>query len=200
MNENKICFILYCGDHMKHSDALVYIQELNVPENMQIECLTVESNENRYDAFNEGMYSSNAKYKVYMDFNNYILNKNIIYDIMEIFHSDDKIGILGIAGKKNTACINAGTAEYGKKLMDYFDFGLRMENFREVEDFVEIVDTLANTLVITAYDFPWDKENEIDLDGCITLHCKKFMQEGYKVGVVRQNMPWCLKEEITYTA
>ena len=84
MDEKKICFIIYKDKNAKYSDNLEYIRSLNIPDGMQIECLSIEDNESKFSAYNEGTEASDAKYKVYMECSTYIVNKNFIYDILSI--------------------------------------------------------------------------------------------------------------------
>ena len=71
MNEKKICFIIHNDNKMSYSDNVEYIKALNVPRGMEAECLTVESDQSKFEAYNEGMYASDAKYKVYIGYNTY---------------------------------------------------------------------------------------------------------------------------------
>lgn len=196
MNEEKICFIIYCDNRMNYSDNLEYIRGLNVPKDIQVECLSIENNRTKFAAFNEGMYASDAKYKVYISSNDYIINKNFIYDILKIFETDDKIAIVGTVGRKGSFSEDLEAMEYGKKMIDSLEYGINMKEYCAIDNAIEEVDSIDDTLIATAYDFPWEEDMELVLDSHITAHCERLKHEGYKTVVAKQDEPWLFKETI----
>ena len=75
MDQNKICFIICVNDDLFFQECVNYIHWLEVPEGMEVEVLEIREAKSMTSGYNEGMSSSNAKYKVYMHQDVFIINK-----------------------------------------------------------------------------------------------------------------------------
>ena len=91
LDGNKICFIVYSDTFNKYSDSRQYILDLET-YGMQVEYYTVENAKNKYIDFNQILQISDAKYKVYMSSDCYIINKKFIGDIIALAESNPFIG------------------------------------------------------------------------------------------------------------
>ena len=95
---NKICFIICANNSLFYDECVRYIRWLEVPEGMEIELMEIRGAASMAAGYNEGMRSSNAKYKVYMHQDVFIINKYFIHDMISIFQSSEKIGVIGLIG------------------------------------------------------------------------------------------------------
>ena len=100
MKENKIAFIICVTDQNLYQKSLSYINKLEVPEGIEIEIIAIMHSKSLTSAYNEAMHKSDSKYKVYLHEDVYIQNTNFINDILNIFKSDQNIGLIGVAGAK----------------------------------------------------------------------------------------------------
>ena len=98
MNEKEICFIICTNDKLYAEECLYYINHLIIPEGYQIDILTVEEAKSMTSGYNEAMEYSQAKYKVYLHHDTFIVNPFFIQDILDIFQSDKQIGMIGVIG------------------------------------------------------------------------------------------------------
>ena len=94
MNENKVSFIICVNDNLFFEECVRYLNWLEVPEGIETDILEIREAHSMAEGYNEGMKSSDAKYKVYMHQDAFIVNKYFIYDILSIFREDRSIGML----------------------------------------------------------------------------------------------------------
>ena len=90
MNEHKIAFIYCYNDEEWLKESSLYIQSLNIPIGYEIEIISVENAPSMCAGYNIGMKETDAKYKVYLQQDVFIINKNFIKDILEIFEQNNK--------------------------------------------------------------------------------------------------------------
>lgn len=190
--KDELCFAIYNTNPSEYSDNLIYINEQQSPENIQIECLSVEDAEDKYTAYNEIMMASDAKYKVYIESDTYIVNKNFVKDVIRIFQQDSTIGVIGILGAKSLP--QDEKKVYGKVIYDSLEHGAYVKEYFMPENVWENVDTIEDILIVTSCDIPWQggcSQNNINKQ-----HCQAIQKAGYKIVVARQEIPWCLKETV----
>lgn len=92
MNDKKICFIMCVNDKLYEEECIRYIQKLNVPEGYEVEQLSIWDAPSMAAGYNEGMRQSDAKYKVYLHQDVFVVYQNFIYEFLKIFSQDSKIG------------------------------------------------------------------------------------------------------------
>ena len=98
MNDKKICFIMCVNDKLYEEECIRYIQKLNVPEGYEVEQLSIWDAPSMAAGYNEGMRQSDAKYKVYLHQDVFVVYQNFIYELLKIFSRDSKIGMIGMVG------------------------------------------------------------------------------------------------------
>lgn len=196
MNHRKICFITCVNDYEMYNESLKYIHSLNLPEEFEIETLVIDGAKSMTSGYNDAMKKTDAKYKVYLHQDVFIINKNFIHDIVNIFKSDDKIGILGVAGA-NTIPTNAAWWEsahrFGKSYENHSGT-MKLLEFDKVENNFQEVKALDGLLLATQHDIPWREDifngwHFYDLSQCV-----EFTLKGYKAVVPRQDEPWCIHD------
>ena len=163
MDEHKFCFILCTNNDILLSEAIHYISHLNVPAGYTTELLTVTDAASMTAGYNEAMTASDAKYKIYMHQDVFILNRNFLSDILAIFRSDASIGLIGMTGYESVSPDGVmwhvqsrlGTP-YKRKtsyppLSDY-RYSLSEDGYRHAA----LVDGF---MMITSTDYLWDTED-----------------------------------------
>ena len=96
--ENKICFIICSNNSLFLDECLLYISRLEIPLGYELETISIRDAKSMTSGFNEGMMATNAKYKVYLHQDVFIVYKNFLQSILDIFHSDPMIGMIGMVG------------------------------------------------------------------------------------------------------
>ncbi|MBP2630530.1 MAG: glycosyltransferase [Firmicutes bacterium] len=192
MNENKICFITCVRNEAKYQEMLGYLANLVVPQGIEAEVVTITDMRSMTAGYNQGMKSSDAKYKVYIKEDTFITNRYFIRDIIRIFNQDQAIGMIGALGTEvipTSAICEQAQKRTGK--IQVSNSG-KMLSWKNPENWYEKVQAVDGFLMITQYDIPWREdifagENFYDLAQCV-----EFARKDYQIVVARQGEPWCI--------
>ena len=200
MDERKIDFIVCVSESICCEECMRYISDLIIPDGYRIDVLTVFEAEGMTKGYNEAMQESDAKYKVYLREDTFLLNRNFIADILDIFQKNDRIGMLGVAGtdvlldngdflKWNIGSIMAYD---GRCIKDHFEL-------RQTSATYEKVEALEGTLIATQYDVSWREE----LTGWSFYSVSQSVEmkkQGYEVVVPYQENAWCYRDNAIINA
>lgn len=196
MNENKIAFITCVNNEASYAKSLLNIKKLSAPEGMEIEILALRNAKSMTSSYNEAMKKSDSKYKVYLHQDVYIQNMNFIFDIIDIFRSDIKIGLIGMVGARTIPVSGIWWEDYGKvgQVYDSHRGNMELLSFNEITDFYSEVKGIDGLLMVTQYDLPWREDlfegwHFYDLSQSV-----EFIKKGLKVIVPRQKTPWCIHD------
>lgn len=196
MNEKKICFIMCANDELYEEESIRYIRSLRIPEGYEIEQLSVKGARSMTSGYNEAMRQSDAKYKVYLHQDVFIVNKNFISDLLWVFEQDKQIGMIGMVGylmiplkdvmwseTRVGAVFTSNVNNAGRALIG---------NAQTPYDQVEAVDGL---LIATQYDLPWREDLFKGWDFYDVSQSMEFQKMGYKIVVPSMQTPWCLHDD-----
>ena len=75
MNQNKFAFIICSNNETFLNECITYINLLEVPQDYEIELLTITDAPCITSGYNEGMSSTDAKYKIYLHQDVFLLNR-----------------------------------------------------------------------------------------------------------------------------
>ena len=98
--KDTIAFIICVNNELYFEECRYYIEHLEVPAGYDIDVIGIWEADSMCAAYNLGMQSSDAKYKVYMHQDVFIVNINLLEDILKIFE-DKNVGMLGVVGTPN---------------------------------------------------------------------------------------------------
>ncbi|WP_245916567.1 glycosyltransferase family protein [Bacillus fungorum] len=195
--KKKISFISCVNNFEEYNTALNFIHALHIPENCEIEIITIKQANSLTSGYNQAMKKSNAKYKVYLHQDTYILNKNFIYEIIRLFEMNPKLGMLGVIGAKTipngvwwASLCSYGTVYHtltGKNNID-------LMAHRNVTNDYESVLAVDGLIMVTQYDLEWREDLFQGWHFYDISQCLEFVKAGYEVGVPRQRKPWCLHD------
>lgn len=196
MNDRKICFITCVNDEYIYSECLKYINNLSIPDGYEIETLEVRNAKSIASGYNEAMNASDARYKVYLHQDVFIINKEFIKDALSIFNSDDKIGLLGMTGAKvipTNAVWWDAFHTYGEVYENHTGI-MKCLKFEEVKDRYEEVQALDGFMFVTQYDLPWREDIFTGWHFYDISQCVEFTLKNYKIAIPKQNAPWCIHD------
>lgn len=195
MDKKSICFITAVNDELAYDECLFYIKQLNIPEGYSIEAIGIRDSYCMTYAYNVAMENSKSKYKIYIHQDTFIINKNFIYDILDLFR-DDKIGMIGICGAKDIQKDGIWWQSKNKvgKIYDSNSGEMELNVLGTIYDEYESVQAIDGLIMITQYDIKWrddifDGWHFYDLS-----QSKEFIKCDYKVVVPNQYKPWCIHE------
>lgn len=193
VDENKVAFIICANDDLFVEECIRYIRWLEVPEGMEVEVLEIREAQSMTSGYNEGMNSSNAKYKVYMHQDVFIINKYFISDMLSIFQSDAQIGMLGMVGSPTMP----------KNGIMWSEERVGMENTEESweeyrykpEDGIWDVEAIDGLLMATQVDVPWREDLFDGWDFYDVSQSCEMRQRGYRIVVPVQKHAWYLHDD-----
>lgn len=195
-DNNKICFISCVNNAAKYEECLKYIMALDIPDNYTIETISIIEANCMTEGYNAGMKDTDAKYKVYLHQDVFIINKNFIHDIIKLFMENEKIGLIGICGSKTIpedAHWRNSSCRIGKVYKNYTG-NMEVLTFNEVNNEYETVMALDGLIMATQYDLTW---REDIFNGWYLYDLSQtleFINAGYEVVVPRQEEPWCIHD------
>lgn len=148
--------------------------------------------------YNCGMKQSDARYKVYLHQDVFILNRNFIADTLQIFQQNEKIGMIGMVGTKRlpeNLCMWTTPLRTGalrscvlNTVDDFFDLPV---NPAKGFSYVQAVDGL---LLMTQYDLSWREDLDLGWDFYDISHSLEFTRQGYRIAIPYQSTPWVLHD------
>ena len=189
MDENKLAVIIYKTTNFPIDAIKAMLESLNMPPGF-LPTANIVGGDNRWRAYNQAMRSNDAKYKIYIDDSVVILNKNILIDLIEIFKSDQNVGMIGCSGAIRLSTDGSpytSTRRCGTILTGPNRTALKGEDvtsrFREAE-------VLDGFLIATQYDLPWRDDLFNANSFGDSAQSLEFRRKGYKRVVARQEQPW----------
>ena len=196
MNNKKICFITCVNDVGIYNECLEYINALTVPVGFEIETLQVNEAKSITSGYNKAMKESDAKYKVYLHQDVFIINKNFIQNILEIYNSDNEIGMIGVVGAKTipiSARLSDSTHKFGK-IYESRTGKMELLKFEDVQQKYIDVKVVDGSIMVTQYDVAWREDIFKGWHFYDISQCTEFLLRGHKVVIPNQDEPWCMHD------
>lgn len=196
-DKNKICFVTNVNDEFLYKEALLYLQNLHLPEGMSAEVVGVREAESMTMGYQQAMLSSDAKYKIYLHQDIFVVNPHILTQLLSIFRSDASIGMVGLAGSGSLSKENPVWWDcqplYGSVYSKLFDEAIQKDVFGMVpggEGAVADVAAADGIFLATQYDLPWRTDLFRGWHFYDIAQCREFIEAGYRVVVPHQEEPW----------
>ncbi|MEG0962477.1 MAG: glycosyltransferase family protein [Lachnospiraceae bacterium] len=195
MDEKKICFISCINSKRYEQELMRYFKHLKIPDGYELEVLTVWEAASMTQGYNEAMRESNAKYKIYLHQDVFIVNCNLIQNILEIFQ-DKSIGMIGVVGtlKLPENAVMWNNERIGKYYAHSAYFAEK-NIAGEVQGDWETVEAIDGLLMITQYDIPWREDLFKNWDFYDVSQSQEFHNREYKVVVPNMEEPWCIHDK-----
>lgn len=194
MNQHKIAFIICANNALYYDECVRYINDLNIPEGLCTDIICIQEADSMTQGYNAGMQASDAKYKVYLHQDTFILNRNFIKDMLQVFSSDISIGLLGVLGiPQLPSDVNCHLCKKVGNIIKYDGHTIMDTDFllqRQDQNWqgVEAIDGL---LMATQYDIPWREDFLDGWDFYDISQSLEMKRHGYKVVVPYQKETWC---------
>lgn len=193
MDENKICFIICVNDDFWLEECVRYLQWLSVPAEMSVEILEIRNAMSMAAGYNEGMSNSDAKYKVYLHQDVFIKNPFFIRDILQIFQSDEKIGMIGMVGSTK---LPANAMMWSRSRVIQHEEQKNWEEYRyHLEDGYWEVKAVDGLLIATQTDIPWREDIFDGWDFYDVSQSMEMARRGFKVVVPKQKNSWYIHDD-----
>ena len=198
MNDKKICFILCVNNEIFTNECLLYLQRLFVPEGYDTDVLTIEEAESMCSGYNEGMKASDAKYKIYLHQDTFIVDRYFLYEMLDIFKSDEKIGMIGAVGAPTMP--KSGCMWDGDRVWSVYAKGLSNSDgcnrmYSPDQYRIANVEAIDGLLMVTQYDIEWREDIFTDFDFYDASQSMEFITQGFKVVVPVMDKPICVHDD-----
>ena len=190
-DNNKIAFVICVNDELSYAECLFYLDRLCVPEGMHVEIFAIREADSIYQAYNYALQQSDAKYKIYMHQDVFLIEQDILVRLVEMFQSNASIGMVGLIG---------GTqVPQDKRFYRSWDVGNvlacsdKKAFWNDLGEEPSKVWAIDGMFMATQYDVPWREELEgwdfYDISQSI-----EFAKAGYEVWVPKQEQPWSIHD------
>lgn len=194
MNTKKIAFIICVNDELYFEECSWYLNRLILPEDFEIDIITIREAKSMTEAYNAAMESSDAKYKVYLHQDVFIINQNFISDILKVFKTDEKIGMLGLIGgvKLPESGIVYNAWNCGRTISS--DYSLAVDTRFYQKDPYICVEALDGMLLATQYDIRWREDILKEWDFYDISQSFEFLKAGYYIVIPFQDTAWTIHD------
>lgn len=98
LNDRKFCFIVCTNRKDFLRECQLFISRLRVPDGYETDFISIEGADSMASGYNAAMRESDAKYKIYLHQDVFILNPDFLCDLLTLFRSDPRIGMVGMVG------------------------------------------------------------------------------------------------------
>ena len=93
----KIAVITCVNNEEEYAQALSYIDRLHVPDGYELDVIAVREAPSMAAGYQMAMEHTDARYKIYMHQDTFIINREFLRDMLSVFRSDDRIGAIGMS-------------------------------------------------------------------------------------------------------
>ncbi len=195
MDEHKIAFIICVNDELYEKECVFYLEQLKLPQGFISEIIEIREASSMASGYNEGMKQSDAKYKVYLHQDVFIVYPDFIFELVRLFQNP-KIGMIGMVGgvdvDKMPVMWNGerlGMLHTNSIIVaDSYMFGAVEGEYQEVQ-------ALDGLLMATQYDIPWREDIFKRWDFYDVSQSIEFRKRGYQVVVPHMEKPWCIHDD-----
>lgn len=198
VNEKKICFIVCVNNEWCWNECLLYLNRLIIPEGYDVDIITITEAASMTAGYNEGMKASDAKYKIYMHQDVFITDRYFLQEILDIFHLDSNIGMIGMVGAYHMPASGVmweserAFCLYGS---NNIDIEAGKQYVRPTEELIVDVEVVDGLLMITQYDVDWREDIFTEWDFYDASQSMEFHRKGYRVVVPQLNKPMCIHDD-----
>lgn len=195
MDEKKIACITCVNDERLYEEALLYLRRLSLPEGMALELYPVRGAASMASGYNEAMRKSDAKYKIYLHQDVFVIYKEALVDLIHLFRSNAQIGLIGLVGCKALPTNGAWwTADKccGLVYQALHTESLNRCDFGAVAKPYENVSAVDGFFMATQYDLPWRADLFTDWHLYDLSACMEFAYNDYKVAIPHCEDAWCI--------
>lgn len=183
------------NDDMYEEECLRFIRQLRIPEGYEVEQLSVRNAESMAAGYNEAMEASDAKYKVYLHQDVFLVNKDFISDMLHIFQ-EPTIGMFGLAGSPKLP--ENAVMWSGDRTGRIFSSNIKESGevwIGAMEKPYTEVEAVDGLLIATQTDIRWREDLFCGWDFYDVSQSMEFRKKGYRVVVPYMEKGWVLHDD-----
>ena len=184
-----------CSNDKQYEDeCMLYINDLKIPDGYVVDHIIIHNAISMTSGYNKAMNSSDAKYKIYLHQDVFILNKNFLYDLLTYF-KDPSVGMIGIVGSPDFPknCV----MWYGYRIGIFYSNSIYSSSYNEFQKIYSPsqVEAVDGFLMATQYDIPWREDIFTGWDFYDISQCFEFRKAGYNIIIPPSDTPWCFHDD-----
>ncbi len=193
--DNKFCFVICTNNELLVEECQRYIDRIWIPEGYETETIVIREADSLTSAYNAAIAESDAKYKIYLHQDMFIVNRWFLRNVLEIFKSDDKIGLIGLAGTQYLA--DNGIFFQNTIIGRHWPCDGDEANNDEKPEKVFYVEAVAvdGAIIVTSRDVRWREDIFDGFDYYDLSESLEHRRAGYKVVIPAQNSAWCIHDD-----
>lgn len=196
MNDKKICFIMCVNNEMYEEECLYYINHLVIPNGYEIDVISIKEAKSMTEGYNAAMVATDAKYKIYMHQDVFLVKSDFIQDMLDVF-SNPEVGMIGMVGAEELS--KDGCMWNGDKVGRIYSSNivstqLFVASDKQNKPYTE-VEAVDGLFIATQYDVKWREDIFDGWDFYDISQSEEFHRAGYKVVVPYMDKPWCLHDD-----
>lgn len=184
-----------CSNNKQYEEECMhYINNLKIPDGYSVEHIIIYNATSMTSGYNKAMHSSDAKYKIYLHQDVFILNKNFLYDLLTYFKAPS-VGMIGIVGSPDFPknCV----MWYGYRIGIFYSNSIYSSSYNEFQKIYTPtqVEAIDGFLMATQYDIPWREDIFTGWDFYDISQCFEFRKAGYNIIIPPSDTPWCFHDD-----
>mgnify|MGYP000763835868 FL=1 len=97
--DNSRISIIFCtNDDSYCEECILYLRRLYIPDNMHLDIIAVKNAPGMAADYNAAMEYSNARYKIYIHHDTFIIDIHILSKLINVFNNNPDVGLIGNSG------------------------------------------------------------------------------------------------------
>ncbi len=192
----KIEIIAASNNAAYRDECLRYIRQLEVPDGYTLSWTCVEGASSMTAAYNEAMARSDAKYKIYIHHDTFLICPTLLHSLIDIFTEHPDVGMLGVVGgselRRDGIMWKAWNRGRTRGWNSFSEVDINYQG-TATEGLWEVA-AIDGMFMATQYDIPWRDDILHGWDFYDVSQSLEFYKHGYRVAVPYQESPWCLHD------
>lgn len=195
MNEFKIEIIVASNNDQYLEECLAYIQCLDIPEGYELSFMNIVEAASMTSAYNEAMHSSDAKYKIYIHQDTFLVYPALLCELVTIFKDNPEVGMIGVLGGTSLGQEGIAWNAWNCGRTRAWNTAQELEiNFQTFQKLLVPVQAIDGMFMATQYDIEWREDIIEGWDYYDISQSCEFIRKGYQVAVPFQENVWCLHD------
>ncbi|MCL4514653.1 MAG: glycosyltransferase family protein [Firmicutes bacterium] len=200
------CFITCVNDERLYPICEKHLDALRIPTGYTIEKIKIVGATGMSEGYNEAMRSSDARYKIYLHQDTFILEPDFLFKILDIFQNPH-VGLIGMIGSNKLPVTGLWFHDWRHQYGQVWEYrrpggflGLFSKKRtklltrgwnRVTKPYVPVL-VVDGLLMATQYDIPWREDLNFGFLYYEGPQCLEFIKAGHLVVAPHQAKPWCM--------
>lgn len=192
----KIAFIICVNNEQYFNECIWYINRLIIPQGYMTDVIGIREADSMCSAYQAGMESSDARYKIYLHQDVMIRNIHFIEELLRLFEADSKVGMIGMIGGTHMPKTGVAYRAWNVGFVDCRDpdMSYYLKGAKDMPAGNTIVEAVDGLLIATQYDIPWREDLFNHFDFYDISQSFEMRKAGYQILVPYQKIPWVIHD------